>query len=312
MGIEIAALIAGLFAVLMPLWVDAPVAASVLVQKQESAQATILFGGDMMFDRTVRTTMEREGDDFILSCITETLEDADLIVANLEGPITPNASKSAGSVVGAPENFVFTFPLSVASLLARHNITMVNLGNNHIMNFGEDGVRETMVALSDAGVGFFGSPLMSAFVRKEVSGVPIEFVSYNEFGGSGAGVAVHQIEYARREGYLPIVYAHWGDEYATTSVARQQALAHSFVDAGAAIVIGSHPHVVQEKEFYRGVPIYYSLGNFVFDQYWNEDVRTGLLVRVIVDQNGVVGIDEIPISLESDRRTCVSEDDTVQ
>lgn len=282
-----------------------PIAVREIVGDFAPARATVVFGGDMMFDRTVRTAIEGRGGDFIFSCIEGTLRGADLVVANLEGPITPNASMSVGSVVGSLENMTFTFPTSTAALLARHNIGLVNLGNNHIMNFGEEGARTTMVALAEAGVGFFGSPLQSAFVRRIVAGVPMEFVSYNEFGGSGAEVARHQIEYARRDGYLPIVYAHWGDEYATTSATRERSLAHSFVDAGAEIVIGSHPHVVQEHEMYDGKHIYYSLGNFVFDQYFSEDVRNGLLLNVTFTKERVAAIKEIPISLERDRRTCL-------
>ena len=77
------------------------------------------------------------------------------------------------------------------------------------------------------------------------------------------------------------------------------------VDAGAEIVIGSHPHVVEESELYRDKYIYYSLGNFIFDQYWNDDVRRGLLLKVWFTENGVARVQEIPIQLERDGRTCV-------
>src|SRR5690606_33310167 len=70
---------------------------------------------------------------------------------------------------------------------------------------------------------------------------------------------------------LIVVYPHWGEEYATTSSPRQQSLAHAFIDAGADAVIGSHPHVVQELELYNEKLIAYSLGNFVFDQYFSEE-----------------------------------------
>lgn len=270
-----------------------------------AASAEILFGGDMMFDRTVRQVMEREGEDFIFSCIAETLRGADLVIANLEGPITKHPSMSLGSVIGSPENFTFTFPPETGALLSRHNIRMVNLGNNHIRNFGEEGVRSTMAHLADAGVGFFGSPLQSGVTRSTIQGIPFEFISYNEFGGDGAEIVLHQIAFARKERFLPIVYTHWGDEYATSSAPRQRSYAHSFIDAGAEIVIGSHPHVVQEHEIYRGKHIFYSLGNFVFDQYWNKAVRSGLLLRITFKKNGVSAVEELPISLGRDRRTCL-------
>ena len=77
------------------------------------------------------------------------------------------------------------------------------------------------------------------------------------------------------------------------------------MDAGAGIVIGSHPHVVQEHEVYKGKHIYYSLGNFFFDQYRDESVRHGLLLRVVFNANGVGRLEEIPIDNQTDRRTCV-------
>ncbi len=271
--------------------------------------ATILFGGDMMFDRTIRQVMEREGGDFIFSCIADTLHSVDLVVANLEGPITDNPSMSLGSVIGSPENFTFTFPPETAALLKRHNIGLVNLGNNHILNFGWDGEKSTQVALEAFHVDYFGSPSDHSVALKRIQGVPLAFINYNEFAPNGwrenTETAVSQVAEARGKNLIPVVYTHWGDEYATTSVPRQKALAHELVDAGAEVVIGSHPHVVQEHEIYRGKHIYYSLGNFVFDQYWNEAVRTGLLLKIEFGGNGIEEVTEIPIDIRTDRRTCV-------
>ena len=109
---------------------------------------------------------------------------------------------------------------------------------------------------------------------------------------------------ARARGDIPVVFAHWGIEYATTSSAYSRELAHKFVDAGAEMVAGAHPHVVQEHEVYGDKHIYYSLGNLIFDQYWNEAVRTGLLLYVVFGTNGVEWVTEIPVELLRDGRTC--------
>lgn len=271
-------------------------------------EITVLFGGDMMFDRSIRIATEEKGGDFLFSCIDPTLEGADLVVANLEGPITENLSQSVGSAIGAPDNFTFTFPLSTAKLLYSHHIRIVNIGNNHILNFGNDGVRSTMSTLAEAGVGYFGDPLSSSSAAGSFNHVRLAFINYNEFVHRGeASTTIAHIQEARVAGQLPVVYTHWGIEYATTSPERIHTLAHQFVDAGAAIVIGSHPHVVEEHEVYKGVDIYYSLGNFIFDQYWNDDVRHGLLVQATFTASGVMSIKEIPIVLGSDRRTCPVE-----
>lgn len=274
-------------------------------------RATILFGGDMMFDRTIRTAMERNGDDYVFSCIADILQSAELVVANLEGPITSGPSKSVGSSPGGDGNYTFTFPTSTAKLLARHNIRLVNIGNNHIMNFGREGLAETKRWLAEAGVAFFGNPDLQEDERVErvsMHGIPVSFVNWSDWPArlgtnDKTDHTVAQVRHEAETGRVTIVYTHWGDEYEPPPE-RVRQLAHSFVDAGAAIVIGSHPHIVQESEIYRGTYIYYSLGNFIFDQYWDESVRRGKLLRVSFDSTGVVSLEEIPIDTQIDRRTC--------
>jgi len=271
----------------------APVFPSVLEPQARPVSATVIFGGDMMFDRYIRQITDTVGGDYLFSCIDPVLFGADLVVANLEGPITDSPPSS--------EPLTFTFPPETAALLARHNIGMVNLGNNHILNFGAAGKESTESYLRTAGVRFFGPGIATT----TVNGIPLAFINYNEFSAASSYASVLQnTSIVREEGYVPIVYAHWGEEYSSTT-ARQRELAHQFVDAGAAIVIGSHPHVVQEHELYKRKNIYYSLGNFIFDQYFSPEVRRGLLLRLTVTPTGVSGIEELPVELLSDGRTCL-------
>src|SRR3989338_661961 len=285
---------------------------------ERSKQATIIFGGDIMFDRSVRKAVDVKGGNFIFSCIDETLKSSDLIVANLEGPITNHASVSATSTPGGEFNYTFTFPPATAGLLYKHKVRIVNLRNNHILNFGTAGVRSTISELENAGVWYFGDPIHhSVYLEHAFSPIIFAFINYNEFAPTEhtnileyvgmSSTTVESIQKTRARGYIPIVYTHWGEEYATTSSAYSRELAHSFIDAGAEIVIGSHPHVVQEHEIYNGKHIYYSLGNFIFDQYFSDDVRRGLLLRVVFGTEGVKSIKEIPVYLETDRRTCPVE-----
>lgn len=271
------------------------------------SRAEILFGGDLMFDRTIRTTIDEKGGDFIFSCIDPTLRDADIVVANLEGPITSTSSKSVGSPVGGEWNYTFTFATSTAQLLARHNVRLVNLGNNHIMNFSRWGLEETKRYLDDAQVRYFGDPDAlegDRVTRMDIGGVSFSFVNWSDWTSDKTDHTVAQVRTEAESGRVVVVYTHWGEEY-VPPIPRVRALAHQFVDAGAAIVIGSHPHVVQEHEVYKGKDIYYSLGNFVFDQYWNDEVSHGLLLKVTFDKSGVEDVKEIPIVLGKDRRTCL-------
>ncbi len=275
----------------------------------DSARVEILFGGDMMFDRSIRIAMKERGDDHVFSCLVDTLLNTDLVVANLEGPITDHESVSVGSAVGGTNNFTFTFSTSTATLLKRHNIGLVNLGNNHIANFGFEGIQQTEKWLDAAGVRYFGDTDKSERERVErmdIKGIPFSFVNWSDWTSDKTDHTVAQVRAEADQGRVVVVYTHWGEEYVPPTP-RVRQLAHSFVEAGADIVIGSHPHIVQEREFYRGVPIYYSLGNMIFDQYWEESVRNGLLIKVHFDESGLVGVDEIPVYLERDRRTCIKD-----
>lgn len=281
-------------------------AAPFVAQPAAPAHADVLFGGDLMFDRSVRQFADRNGADALLRCLDPVLTSPDLVVANLEGPVTDNPSVSLGSAVGAPDNYVFTFAPTTPSLLVRHHIGLVNLGNNHIENFGRDGVLSTISYLSLAGEMYFGDPINNTVANLDIHGVPLSFINYNQFlpAGGTASITLAQIAYAKAEGRMPVVYAHWGVEYATSAPAYVVNLAHSFVDAGAVAVIGSHPHVVEQSEVYAGAPVYYSLGNMIFDQYFSDAVEHGLLVELSFSPNKVVVEREIPIQLSSRESTC--------
>lgn len=264
----------------------------------------ILFVGDMNFDRYIKKVAENKGEDYIFSCVSNFLKDSDLVVGNLEGPITDNPSVSLGSTIDTPENYTFTFPPNTAKLLAKNNIKVVNLGNNHISNFGNEGFVSTKKYLEESGVryfeGFYGD---EPVLRKEIKGNKISFISFNEFDGDKVQDIVEIIREEKKEGRIVFVYTHWGDEYIAPPQ-RIKNYAKIFVNSGADLIIGSHPHIVQEKEIYKNKSIYYSLGNFIFDQYWNKEVSTGLVLEVNI-KNTIVTIVEHKVSLNRDGRTCL-------
>lgn len=307
----VGALFIGFAAFVTPLLASAPIV-WVIDTQPPPADVRILVGGDMMFDRSVRRYARERGDDHLFSCIEKILQGHDLILANLEGPITAYPSESEGSTVGGPGNVTFTFPTSTAMLLARKGITLVNLGNNHILNFGREGLQQTKYWLQRSGVQYIGDPYAGEgdrVSRITIRGVPLSFVNWNEWASITPEDTAAHIAKERAAGRVVVLYAHWGDEYVPPPP-RVKALARQFAESGAAVVIGSHPHVVQEHETIltrdgRSVPVYYSLGNFIFDQYFSEDVRNGLLLRVLLTTSGVSAIEEIPIYLERDRRTCL-------
>lgn len=274
------------------------------VVAKEQPSCTVIFGGDMMFDRYIRTQSDRIGREGVFEDVRAKLLAADMVVANLEGPITSNTSKSVGSAVGEARNYVFTFDPAWAKVLTDDNIRLVNIGNNHILNFGESGLVETRQFLWDAGVKFFGDPIEESF-RAYVAplcGRSIGFVNFNQFSVDAEHRALADIERLRPTVDVLFVYTHWGVEYAPAT-AEERRLAHLFIDRGADAVIGSHPHVVQERETYRGKTIYYSLGNFVFDQYFNPETTRGLLVEAFIASDNALSFRDIPVALSPDGKT---------
>jgi len=260
--------------------------------------------GDIFFDRQIRKMMYENGEDYVFSCISGFLKEADLIVGNLEGPITENASVSLFTTSGSDNNYVFTFPTNVAKLLAKNNIKMVNLGNNHINNFGKEGISSTKKYLDEAGVDYFGGAAGDESVyRAKIAGIKVSFISYNEFDGDSASKVVQKIDDEKSKGQMVFVYTHWGDEYILPPV-RVKNYAKMFAQAGADLVIGSHPHVILPSEKIGETIIYYSLGNFIFDQYWNKNVSTGLVLEVVI-KRGEINIIEHKVSLNRDGRTCL-------
>lgn len=277
-------------------------------EDENEAIARVLIVGDLLYDRSVRTAADAKGDDFIFSCLADSFAQYDLVIANLENPVTDNPSVSVGTTPASPNNYRFTAPVRVADVLARHNIRAVTIGNNHVRDQGDEGIAQTRATLLSSQILAVGDPTdrRNTAATFRVNDVPITLVSYNEFFGSQAwSLAAIASSSAER---ITIVMPHWGDEYATTSAPRQQTLARQFVDAGADLIVGTHPHVIQEHTTYKDVPIYYSIGNFIFDNYDNYDVTHGIALEVIMTHEGIQNITEHPIVLTRDRRTCFTQE----
>ncbi len=253
-----------------------------LVQTQDVRTVRLTFVGDIMLDRYIRAMNEATGYTNILPAFSPLLKESDFVVANLEGPVTQYRSHSLGTLPGEPGNFVFTFSPDALPPLFDADIRAVSLGNNHILNFGDDGLTQTKTYLENTGIAFFGDPRTQSTLIKDVNGISVGFVAFNEFFPFDEEDLMQTIHSLSEITDFTVVYAHWGAEYETTPNTLQQQLAHRFVDAGADVVVGAHPHVIQNKEIYNGKTIFYSLGNFIFDQYWMDSVRCGAVVTLTI------------------------------
>lgn len=265
-------------------------------EEQQLASVTkpikILFVGDMMFDRHIREISETKKDYcYPLQKVTTFLNSFDVVVGNNEGAITSNKSISTNTKPGEKNNFYFTFDPQITSCYQKNNIQIVSLGNNHSTNFGNDGIVQTTQNLDAARVGYFGDPKAeeNSVVYRTFNGKTIAFVAYNYSVKFNSTIAF--IQKAREKAQIVVVFAHWGNEYSERSNAVQKALAYSFIDAGADAIVGMHPHVIQEEEVYKEKHIFYSLGNFVFDQYFSEPTKKGLGVAMSIEKDNTLSFE---------------------
>ncbi len=261
-----------------------------LEEREEKKELHILVAGDIMLDRYIRKQINSYGsaENFVnnfLPSLREMNSKYDYVMANLEGPITENKSKSLNDDGTYGRDLIFTFPTSGVEILKLLNIKVVSLANNHTDNFYRKGYEDTKKFLGIGGIKYFGNPynekenLSQKICEKDIC---ITYVGYHQFTKDNAvEIVSDEIKRVRDDTDFIIVMPHWGEEYEKLSNQKQKNLAHASIDAGADMVIGSHPHVVQESEIYKNKNIYYSLGNYIFDQWFSDGVKNGLVLDII-------------------------------
>jgi hypothetical protein len=219
------------------------------------------------------------------------IKGADLAIANFENP-APNAFRYHTS------GTVFSADPALIKGLANAGIDYVGLANNHIGDAGGAGVLQTIANLKKFGIASSGAGKNLAEARKPAiltaGGTKVAILAYDTIAKSYGATATKagsaqlsakavrlDVAAARKAGaQVVIVFPHWGTEYDPTPFAGQQALARAAVDAGADLVIGNHAHWAGAMETYKGKPIWYALGNFVFDQDWSEPTMEGLTLEL--------------------------------
>lgn len=276
-------------------------------EDKKDTQIKILFVGDIMMDRSIRTKAEKFGYDFYYKCVAPTFSNYDFVIANLESTVTNYPSVSVGKPQEDYNHFRFTIDPKALIAMKNSGINVVGVDNNHIFDFGREGIEMTRKNVADAGLNYFGDPIDDNYsnLRLEKNGVAFNLVSFNEFFGS-SNKTLNNIEKVKATNIDEpiIIFSHWGDEYIKTPD-RVKKWAYQFIDAGADLIVGMHPHVIQETENYNNVFIAYSLGNFIFDQYFSDEVKRGASLEVILDKGGIVSTGFLSVKLDQDKRPCV-------
>jgi poly-gamma-glutamate synthesis protein (capsule biosynthesis protein) len=248
-------------------------------EEPPAVKNTIRFVGDIMLARNVENLMDAYGYFYPYSQLPKSPDDA-YVVGNFEASIP---------AVHAPTpSMQFSFSVDPQYLQGLHEYGFTHLGlaNNHAYDFGVDDFVHTTMQLEQHGLSPFGDPGSLATSSVSVislgsSTVAVVGVYAVQAMPSVADIA-QVFAYASDISDYQVAYVHFGDEYKLVHNGTQEHLAHLFVDAGADAVIGHHPHVVQDIELYKNAPIFYSLGNFIFDQYFSDEVQTGLMTELTI------------------------------
>lgn len=230
---------------------------------QADDKISVLSFGDMMFERELKKAVENGINPLekIRGPEGNFLRGVDFISSNLEGPITESDDC-------LEKEYSFKFNPKTAKLIAKNGINIVNLANNHSEDCNNKGLEDTVDYLLKNRINFFGSfSADNNYIEKEVNGKKVVFM--------GIDITTHSVDLSREYesiknlkeyGNYVVVNIHWGYEYHDNPSRTQKDIGHALIDNGADLIIGHHPHIIQPVEIYKNKAIFYSLGNFIFDQ----------------------------------------------
>lgn len=265
----------------------------------------LLFVGDVMLDRTVAARIRSAGDDrypFFKIVDDERFTDADLQILNLEGPVTDRRR--------SPEKEIdFLFDPRFVKVLTDVGFDAASQANNHALDQGRVGADDSRARLLEGGLIAFGDEIRDdevALATTTVRGRRLAFVGFNTVTSPmDEETAEATMKLARRSADTVIVFMHWGEEYRSRPLKKEEDRARWLIDRGADMIIGAHPHWVQSISLYKGKPIFYSLGNFVFDQDWSLETKQGLAVRAVVSDTELA-FDLYPIQIDKSQPSFVA------
>lgn len=249
----------------------------------------IRFVGDVMLARHVETLMARYGSSYPYQNLNR--DDMAFWIGNFESTVLDDHKKT--------EDFKLNFSVDKQHLTALKDFgfTHLSLANNHTFDYGPSGYEETVNNLNNFEV--FGNPTT-------INENSVSYVAFNNLTVGIIGIhatnsnydlqqLINVVNIMSKNSDVQIAYIHWGNEYELTHNSFQSKFAAELIGEGIDAIIGHHPHVVQDIEIIENKPVFYSLGNFIFDQYFNEEVQTGLVLSLTVD-NKFLYFELIPVS----------------
>jgi poly-gamma-glutamate capsule biosynthesis protein CapA/YwtB (metallophosphatase superfamily) len=295
-------------------FIEAPEESTRDIQAGAAPPLSLGVGGDVTFGLGVADVIKQEGPAYLWSSVAPLFGDCDFTVVNLEGPLCrgekPNPDQTSLYMRGEA---------SCAAPMGEAGVDAVCLANDHIMDYGANGLEETLSILRNEELGSFGagSNIRSSeqpLLLENDGGAKVALLSVCDVAPSSytagedtPGISSSDLDHVRemiksaaQEAHYVVIFVHWGVIGSQDITPRQREIARACVEAGADLVVGSHPHVVQGLEILDGVPVIYSLGNLVFSAE-SESGKTGIFAACRFNRDGIVGLDIIPLRLEGAR-----------
>lgn len=273
--------------------------------EEEIKDTTIVLTGDVELSEYVQRNYDAGGINGVVGdSLLKELQSADILEINNEFCFSERGEK-------APDKqYTFRVHPSYVSLLTDMGVDVCGLANNHVLDYGKDALSDTFTTLSNAQIEYTGAGVShddaSKLVVKEVNGKKYGFLAASRVipvgswnvDSSQPGVFTcydttalcNSIAAAKQQVDYLFVCVHWGVEHTDELTDYQVANGHAYIDAGADAVIGAHPHVLQGMEYYNGKPIFYSLGNFIF----NENISSTMAVKIKVTPSGEISYSILP------------------
>ncbi|MBQ9021194.1 MAG: CapA family protein [Eggerthellaceae bacterium] len=285
----------------------------VVTKTTEPYSVSFLSTGDFIIWRNEAQYVDENGGASATAKVADYVASADVTITNVESPLSDNSSEP----ILAKDVYILGRPAAIESIEAC-GVDIASLANNHIMDYSGPALKDTIDALDAIGVKHAGAGMTeeeaAKMVEHEVNGVSIAFFAWTDIVpeyfvayGDEPGVvsarlnmedACKRVREAKKTHDIVIVAMHWGIEYEHyTTPSLQDEPAHQLVDAGADVILGNHPHVVQGIEFYKDARIAYAHGNFVFYQIY-DDTHESYLMNFDVTNEGIKNVVLTPLHLD--------------
>ena len=272
------------------------------------------FGGDVMMTSYFKMYIDSQGVDYMWEDVKDLIKSADYSLFNLETSVSLRGSDTK------PEGFGFRSEPSTLHGLKNAGIDMVSLANNHVIDYGREALSDTMSSLKEYGIEYIGAGKDKSEASKinyqTINGIKVAFIGTTEILGYKHWIAEDEksgvfyldknnldeinkiIKEAQENSDYVVVVAHWDREYYDFPETETTEMAHTFIDNGANIIIGHHPHVLQGIEYYKDGIIYYSTGNFNF-LIKNENASQSALFEIGFDKEKIVSSKVYPTKINA-------------